>query len=205
MVMPRFSHVAASVCALVGAFPKLIAADDPVTVAVWQRFQVRSATTLEALSRVSADAPKAAAGVNEISFSEFLAPAGDGGLEFTPRLRSLAGKRVLLAGYMVRQAAIHPGVFVLAPQPVTIETQGVCFVAEIPAHAVHVHASGPHAGARMAYRPGRLVLTGVLELGPRREADGRNSAVRLVLDEPTGVSRDVSSDTPGTAETVPTS
>jgi hypothetical protein len=183
--MPKFSHVAIIVCAFAGPiFSPLHAANDPVTLATWERFQTRTAATLAALSHALPDAQMNESGVTEILFSEFLAPAGDGGLEFTSRLRSLAGKRVRLAGYMVRQPAIQPGVFVLAPTPVTIEAPGVCFVTEIPPHAVHVRAAKSQAGARVAYRPGRRVFTGILELGPQREADGRNSAVRLVLDEP---------------------
>jgi hypothetical protein len=172
-----------------------IAANDPITAAVWQRLQARSASTLAALERANVTGLLAGAeGIEDISFAEFLLPAGDGGLEFTPRLRSLAGKRIRLTGYMVRQATIQPGGFVLTPQPVTIESSGVCFAAEIPAHAVQVHAPAAQAGTRLPYRPGRLVVTGTLEIGVHREADGRNSAIRLVLDDSASFDRDVPAD-----------
>ena len=165
--------------------PAFGVAADAVTAGAWQRLHTRSIATLQAQDHVRAEPSPAVAGVEALSFSEFLLPAAEGGLEFTPRLRSLAGRRVRLAGYMVRQPDSPRGAFVLSPLPVTVDTQRGCFAAEIPTNAVHVHGVASQACAHAAYRPGRLEFTGVLEIGPRREADGRISSVRLILEDPT--------------------
>lgn len=201
--MLKFFHFTLCLSPIAGAFPVLVAANDSVTQAAWQRFQARAVNSMAELNTALSHTPAKEIGVTELSFSEFLAPAGDGGMEFTSRLRALAGKRVRLSGYMVRRTVIQPGVFVVAPMPVAIESPGACFVTEIPPHAVHVHAAKSQAEVRMAYRPGRMVFTGVLELGPRREADGRNSAVRLVLDEPAEILSGASSVAVETTGSVP--
>lgn len=161
----------------------LLPAQDAVTTAAWRRLQSRSAQTLGALDRAAGPMNSAPNDATEISFAEFLAPAGDGGLEFSSRLRALAGQRVRLTGCMVRLPTALNGAFVLAPQPVTIES-AACAAAEIPAHAVYVRAAASQPARPVAYRPGRLAVTGVLEIGPHREAEGRIFSLRLTLDEP---------------------
>src|SRR5262245_11188419 len=95
---------------LVPALP----ATDATSAAAWQRLRARSAETLNALARVEIDALEMEPGVVELSFAEFFEPVGEGGLEYTARLRSLAGKRVRLSGYMVREERRHRGLFLLA-------------------------------------------------------------------------------------------
>jgi hypothetical protein len=180
--MQKISHVVARVSVITLAASTLAQANDATTTEAWKRHQARAATTFAQLERNVPEVEARAADAVEVSFSEFLAPAGDGGLEFTARLQSLAGKRVRLTGHMVRRLTAQRGAFVLSPIPVTIETQGVCFSGAIPPHAVHVLASDKELP--IAYRPGRIAVTGVLELGARREADGQNSTVRVRLDAP---------------------
>jgi hypothetical protein len=159
-------------------------ANDAVTTAAWQRLHGQAQRTLAALGNSSAALPAPEAGVADVSFREFFAPAGDAGLEYSARLRELTGKRVRLVGYMVREPQRQHGVFVLAPFPTTVEAGGACFADDVPAVAVHVHLPPGRSQAIAAFQPGRLVLTGVLEIGMQHEADGRNSAVRLRLEEP---------------------
>src|SRR5262245_25084060 len=90
-------------------------ANDAVTTAAWQRLHGQAQRTLAALGNSSARLPVPDAGVADVSFREFFAPAGDAGLEYSARLRELAGKRVRLVGYMVREPKRQRGVFVLAP------------------------------------------------------------------------------------------
>jgi hypothetical protein len=119
--------------------------------------------------------------VTDLSFSEFFAPIGDRGLEFTETLRALAGKRVRLVGYMVREQGRPPGLFLFAGWPLVVETMGMCNIDDTPATTVHVFP--PATAAKVIpWRPGQLALIGTLDLGARLEADGRNSFVRLVLD-----------------------
>lgn len=183
--MGRLRHPLRAVAGL-GLFfsPAMLPGADGVTTAAWQRLKQRSAQTLEAVVRAPADLPPAAEGVVDLSFREFFAPAGDAGLNYSDRLRALAGKRVRLVGFMVRETGRAPGTFILSSQPVTVEKQGVCFVEDIPPTAVHVHLPSGQAATKVAYAPGRLALTGILEIGPRPEADGRNSAVRLRMESP---------------------
>ena len=86
-----------------------------------------------------------------------------------------------LVGYMVREQERAPGLYRLAAWPVVVETQGLCTNDDTPPNTAYVIA--PNAAQQPpAWQPGRLVLTGVLEFGPRAERDGRNSFVRLLLD-----------------------
>jgi hypothetical protein len=172
--------------ALMLSTPALVAAD-AVTAAAWQRLHAKSRATLATIERTADVLPTGEPGVVDVSFREFFAPAGDAGLEYSAKLRDLAGKRVRLTGYMVREPKRQRGVFVLSPFPTTVESSGVCVTDDVPAVAVHVLLPAAKAETPVPFQPGRLVLTGVLELGPRPEADGRNSVVRLRLEAPAGV------------------
>jgi hypothetical protein len=156
---------------------------DEVTRAAWERFQARAAGTLAALNDTVEEQRAGTVAAVDLSFSEFLLPAGDGGLEFTPRLRSLVGTRVRLSGYMVRQPTVLPGMFVLAPAPLALEAPGACFAIEIPPHAVRVHAPASQRSVRGPFRPGKVVVSGILELGARREIDGHRSYIRIMIDD----------------------
>ena len=118
----------------------------------------------------------------DLAFAEFFEPIGDRGLEYSAKLRALEGKRVRLVGYMIREPERAPGIFRLTPLPLAVGAKGSCAADHAPPSAVHVFVSGV-ASRLVPYRPGRLVFLGRLEIGPRVEADGRNSVVRLILDD----------------------
>ena len=154
----------------------------PAAAAVWQRYVARSHEVLSSLNHDRAALAAPPAGVTELSFAEFFGPIGDRGLEYSAKLRALDGQPVRLVGYMIRETERAPGLFRLTAWPLAVAASAPCSVDQAPPSAVHVHL--PTGAARfMPYRPGRLVLTGRLEIGPRVERDGRNSAVRLMIDE----------------------
>lgn len=119
----------------------------------------------------------------ELTFGEFFGrEVGDRGLVLSPKLLGLHGKRVVISGYMVREQNRSPGVFVLTPWPAQVSNDGFCLVDEVPPANVHVLAA-PAGGQRpFPYRPGRLRLSGILEVGPQPMPDGRNAFARLRLD-----------------------
>jgi hypothetical protein len=151
------------------------------TTLVWQRYLAQSHRVLSALNRPDIEGLSALpAGVADVAFAEFFGPIGDRGLEYSPKLHALDGQLVRIVGYMIREPERAPGLFRLARAPLTLETEGRCAPDTAPASVVHVFVSAG-ASRRLPYRPGRLVLLGRLEIGPRLEADGRNSIVRLIL------------------------
>jgi len=149
----------------------------------WARYSAQSKLALSSLQASSSAAalPPAPEGVTDLAFADFYGPIGDRGLEYSEKLRGLAGRRVRLVGYMVREQERAPGLYRLAAWPVVVETQGLCTNDDTPPNTAYVIV--PNAAQQTsAWQPGRLVLTGVLEFGPRAERDGRNSFVRLLLD-----------------------
>ena len=153
-----------------------------IAARAWQQFAAQSHRTLATLHAPERDAPAAAPdGVAELAFAELFGPVGDRGLEFSAKLRALEGRRVRLAGCMVRETARRPGGFLIAGRPATMESRGACAAESVPASAVHVVLAGAKPRP-VPYRPGWLMLIGRIELGPRVESDGRNSFVRLVLE-----------------------
>lgn len=157
---------------------------DPAAAA-WSAFQSRSAQTQVSALRLPVTVPPLPAGVEELSFKDFFEPVvGDRGLHYADRLRTLDGKRVRIIGHMVREPVRSNGVFLLTPWPVRIENDGYCMNETLPPATLHVIMPGIEATRPTGYVPGPLILTGVLEVGVVQTADGRNSAVRLVLDPP---------------------
>ncbi len=151
-------------------------------VSAWQRLAAQSHAVLSTLNQTGRDElPPLPAGVNELQFSELYGPIGDRGLEYSATLRSLEGRLVRIAGHMIREQERSPGVFRLAGWPVSVATKGICVTDTAPPTTIHVIIAGG-TNRLVPYRPGRIALIGRIELGPRLEADGRNSAVRLVLD-----------------------
>jgi hypothetical protein len=151
----------------------------------WSRYAAQSKFALASLDASSAAAQlsPAPAGVADLAFADFFGAIGDRGLEYSEKLRALAGRRVRLVGYMVREQERVPGLFRFAGWPVVVETQGLCSADDTPPSTAYVIMPG-QARQLPPWRPGRLILIGTLEFGPRSESDGRNSFVRLLLDEP---------------------
>lgn len=127
-------------------------------------------------------------GVTDLKFGQFFVmPVGPQGLTFTDKLLSLEGKRVRMAGYMVEQEKGIPGVFLFSPLPVQLHDHDSALADDLPATVAHV--SVPTCRDRQVpYAPGLMLLTGTLSVGPRDEADGRISLVRLALDPPSAFS-----------------
>ena len=119
----------------------------------------------------------------EIQFDEIFSPIGAGGLEYSGKLRGLAGRRVSIRGYMVAREAAPPGTFLLAPFPAQLHETEYGLADDLPPATVFVEAPA-WRGRTVPHRPGPLKVSGVLELGNREEPDGRISSVRLVLDGP---------------------
>lgn len=134
---------------------------------------------LDAASRTAISPPPD--GVTDLHFSELFGPIGDRGLEYSERVRSLVGKRVRVIGFMVRETERPRGRFRLAGWPILVETAGLCQVDDTPATVVDVISPAP-ADTPFAWRPGRLVIEGTLEIGARTDGTGRNSFIRVQLD-----------------------
>jgi hypothetical protein len=128
--------------------------------------------------------PPLPAGVSELKFDEFFVhPVGPKGLKFTEKLRKLDGKRVRMVGYMVEQDKGVPGVFLFSALPIQLHDHDAALADDLPAAVVHVSVPTCR-DQRIPHARGRMLVTGVLNIGPRDEPDGRVSAVRLALDPP---------------------
>ena len=126
--------------------------------------------------------PRPPSDVQELKFSEFFkSPAGPLGLELTDKLRGLAGQRVRLLGFMVRQTRPSPGVAILAPFALATNEFEYGLADDFPPNVVFVDVPR-FADLAVPHTPGPLLLTGTLEIGRREEPDGRVSLVRLRLD-----------------------
>ena len=116
----------------------------------------------------------------DLGFGElFRQPVGPRGLEPTPKLLGLAGKRVRLTGYLMRTEGAATGVALLAPRPLLLGDGDEGLADDLPASTVTVLgrvADGLPENVR-------LRLSGVLDLAPRLEADGRISFIRLLVDK----------------------
>jgi len=119
----------------------------------------------------------------ELRLTEIFGSVGARGLELSAKARGLEGGRVRMTGYMVHREEDRPGSFLLAPFPVQLHDREYGLADDLPAATIVVE--GPVLTGRAISHTSRLLaLTGTLRLGPREEADGRISFVRLVLDAP---------------------
>lgn len=116
-----------------------------------------------------------------LSFREFFEMSPQG-LEPSARLRSLVGKRVRLVGYMAQMEWPPKGGFYLCASP-TLATEAGGGTADLPPDAVLVVVRSA-MGKELAHIQRPLEVTGVLELGPQVDEDGRVSRTRIVLDGP---------------------
>jgi len=148
--------------------------------------------------------PPAPPGVEPLGFAEFFqTPVGPRGLEITERLRALDGRRVRIFGYMVHEdpascdacgvrtaggrpapswmESIVPGRMLLTPGPAAVSYSHYGLADDLPAQTLFVTVPDKF-GQRVAFTPGPMLLTGILSVGNKTEADGRISVVRLTLD-----------------------
>jgi hypothetical protein len=129
--------------------------------------------------------PSLPADIAELKFRDFFVmPAGPRGLEMTPKLLALDGKRVRILGYMAQQEDPHPGFFMLTPVPVNVAEASDGMADDLLPATLFVYLPPSQANNVAAHQPGLLVLTGTLGVGNREEGDGRFSMVRLQLDAP---------------------
>lgn len=173
--------------ASLGLVPALLVAAEPGGGAANAAWSVHAARAAELLRQAGAGGMRVVAAqagpAEELSFREFFGPeVGDRGLVLSPRLKDLHGKRVVISGFMVREQNRSPGLFVLAPWPAQVTSDGFCLIDEVPPASMHVEVAPPGAARNVPYRPGRLTLSGTLEVGPQLMADGRNAFARLRLD-----------------------
>jgi hypothetical protein len=142
---------------------------------------------LAELLRERGQIPPAPEGVHDLAFSRiYRTPLGPKGLELSPATAALAGQRVRILGFMVRQARPSPGVALLAPFPLSTNEIEYSLSDDLPVSTLFVDVPA-YADIAVPHTPGPLLLTGRFETGPRQEADGRISHLRLVLDEDAGL------------------
>jgi hypothetical protein len=123
--------------------------------------------------------------ITELKFRDFYRlPLGPRGLELTDTVRALEGQTVRIVGYMAQYGHATPGTLLLTSYPVKMDDCHYGLADDLPPQTLHVTVPRL-AGQKIAFRRGPLVLTGRLEVGPKDQPDGRNFAVRLVLDEAT--------------------
>lgn len=126
-----------------------------------------------------------------LKFEEiFVMPAGPKGLEYTAKARALAGKRVALTGFMLRNDNIDPAIFFFCETQHAYDEREEGLADSLPPSMIQVILPVKKNRAP-AWRQEKLTLYGTLELGPRQEQSGRVSHVRLqcdvVTDAATGV------------------
>jgi len=135
---------------------------------------------------VAGPLPALPAGVQDLRFADmFKTPVGPLGLEPTPTLLSLNGRRVRLVGYVANNALPQPGRMIVAPLPVTLGGEDEALADDMPATAVFVHLGGEDADVVVPNFQGLVQLQGRLEIGAQDEPDGRVSSLRLILDDST--------------------
>lgn len=168
---------------LAGLFPVLM-----LSVSMWLLFkpdsqgasqgaQVPAAETTPAKLDSAAQESYAAFAFGKV----FVTPAGPKGLEYSPEARALDGKKVRLAGSMVRHLHEDAAVFILTDQPMTLNVAEYGLADSLPPNAVHVILPIlPGMAPDWVRQP--LVVYGTLDLGPREEKDGRISQIRLHAD-----------------------
>lgn len=121
--------------------------------------------------------PAAAEGVTDLRLGEILKrPFGDRGLEFSAKARSLDGRRVRIAGYMVKNCQPSPTQLLIAAVPVALHLREMGPCDDLPAETVLVQLRNPDprsaAPCVAPYTPHLLVATGTLRLGRLAEREG---------------------------------
>ncbi|GGF29426.1 hypothetical protein GCM10011611_39340 [Aliidongia dinghuensis] len=122
-------------------------------------------------------APRArAAEAALLKFTELYEPAGAAGLVTTPKTNGLAGRPVVMKGFMAPPLKPDADFFVLTREPMS-----VCpfcdSAANWPADIVVVHLAGPNDYADNAVP---IAVTGTLDLGPKMDPKtGFVSLIRL--------------------------
>lgn len=182
---PASASAPAAVLPVAVADPAASAA--PEATPPWPARPIADADQLAEVLRERGQIPPAPEGVHDLAFSRiYRTPLGPKGLELEPATAALTGQRVRILGFMVRQARPSPGVALLAPFPLTTNEVEYSLSDDLPVSTLFVDVPA-YADIAVPHTPGPLLLTGRFETGPRQEADGRISHLRLVLDEEAGL------------------
>jgi hypothetical protein len=133
-----------------------------------------------AIVRLRPGRPGAPSTAPRIEFSE-LYVFGPRAPELTAKARSLQGRMVTVVGFMVLLQRPVAGGFYLAAYPVGADESGGGR-GDLPPTAILVLPRAA-AGREVAYVPGALEVTGVLEVG-NRSVGNEPSTVRVLVDDP---------------------
>ncbi|HEX7476387.1 MAG TPA: hypothetical protein VF331_01135 [Polyangiales bacterium] len=134
--------------------------------------------TTRATAPAAASGAAALATAAQLGFAELLAPGA--GLRLSDKALSLDGKRVRMSGFMARMELPPAGGFYLVPHAVSCDEAGGGS-ADLPIESVLV-LSRSAQGRPVSFIGGALEVTGILQTGNQADADGRVSALRLLLD-----------------------
>jgi hypothetical protein len=142
-----------------------------------------SAIRIPSILSVDRKLPRPQAGLSDLKFQDvFKLPVGPKGLEPTPRLLELDGKRVRIVGYMVQQETPAIDGFLFAPLPVQLGDEDESLADDLPPSTIRIDLPTSR-GVVVPGVPGLLQLTGVLHVGMAADAaSGRSTPARLVLD-----------------------
>lgn len=144
--------------------------------AIWLLAELTFAVALAAPDRPADAAPS---GPAPLELRELLqeGPAGPGPSD---RARALHGRRVRLRGFMARMEEAPRGAFWLTARPLRCD-EGGAGTGDLPLDAVRVVVrSSPDQ--EIAWLPGAIEVTGVLQVGREVDAGGGTSGFRLLLD-----------------------
>ncbi|MBC8101014.1 MAG: hypothetical protein H7Z41_00315 [Cytophagales bacterium] len=131
----------------------------------------------KAAESLKAASPKA----TPLAFREFFVPTPRE-LKLSDKVQQLNGKRVQITGFMAHMEAQPKGAFFLCARPVTCDEAGGG-TGDLPPETIRVIVRGAkNQTIQSISRP--VVVTGLLEIGNRPEADGTTSSLRLILDRP---------------------
>jgi hypothetical protein len=161
--------------------------------ALWLATTLAAApVTTAGTTTTAARAELAPAEAIPLTFADLLAPGP--ALKPSPRLATLAGHRVKLAGFMAELEEPPRGAFYLASRPVRCD-EGGGGTGDLPPDAVRVVVRSA-SGEEIPFYPGLLEVTGLLETGAQADEDGRPSYFRVTLDRPEDLGRPPSRSTP---------
>lgn len=124
-------------------------------------------------------------GPASLEFRELLEPGPKA--EPSEKVRRLKGRRVRIVGFMAHMEEPPRGAFYLVSRPLHCAEDGAG-TGDLPPGAIRVVVrSSP--GEEIPFYPGRVSVTGVLELGHQADDGGGASFFRIVLDRPADLSR----------------
>lgn len=114
-----------------------------------------------------------------LRFDEFFIVSG-GELQLSTKLKNLNRRRIIISGFMAQLENAPMGAFYLCPRPVFADEQAGG-TGDIPLESVRVTVRSAR-GRTVAFVPGALSITGILEVENKEEADGHRTIARLTLD-----------------------